>query len=154
MEVQAAIGADIAMVLDVCLDSTSDDVAMHAAMERTHRWAVRCLAARQSDRQALFAIVQGGVVAGLRRESAAFLTAHAFDGFAIGGLAVGDTRGDREQITAMATELLPADRPRYLMAWARRPICCRRCSRESTCSTASCRRTSRGRARRSPPRGA
>lgn len=115
IEVQTAIGSDLMMVLDVCLDSTSDEKSMRAAMERTHRWAVRSLAARQNDTQALFAIVQGGVVPELRRESAAFLTAHAFDGFALGGLAVGDTRADREQITAMATDLLPAERPRYLM---------------------------------------
>ena len=115
IEVQTAVGADIMMVLDVCLDSTSDAVTMRAAMERTHRWAVRSLAARSNDHQALFAIVQGGVVPELRRESAAFLTAHPFDGFALGGLAVGDTRADRERITAMATDLLPADRPRYLM---------------------------------------
>ncbi len=115
IEVQTAIGADIMMVLDVCLDSTSDAATMRAAMERTHRWAVRSLSARSDDRQALFAIVQGGVVPELRRESAAFLTAHPFDGFALGGLAVGDTRADREQITAMATDLLPTDRPRYLM---------------------------------------
>jgi queuine tRNA-ribosyltransferase len=115
IEVQTAIGSDVMMVLDVCLDSNADEKTMRAAMERTHRWALRSLAARQSDAQALFAIVQGGVVPALRRESAAFLTEHAFDGFAIGGLAVGDTRADREQITAMAAELLPADRPRYLM---------------------------------------
>ncbi len=84
-------------------------------MERTHRWALRSLAARTNEQQALFAIVQGGVVPALRRESAAFLTAHPFDGFAIGGLAVGDKRSEREEITAMAAELLPADKPRYLM---------------------------------------
>ena len=115
IEVQTAIGSDIMMVLDVCIDSTSDESLTRAAMERTHRWALRSLAARTNPEQALFAIIQGGVVPELREASAAFLTAHPFDGFAIGGLAVGDTRAERERITGMAAQLLPADRPRYLM---------------------------------------
>jgi queuine tRNA-ribosyltransferase len=115
IEMQTAIGSDIMMVLDECLDSTADEATMRAAMERTHRWALRSLAARTNPEQALFAIVQGGVVPSLRQESAAFLTAHPFDGFAIGGLAVGDTREQREEMTALAAELLPDQRPRYLM---------------------------------------
>lgn len=113
--VQTAIGADIMMVLDVCVDARSDLETTRAAMERTHRWALRSLAARRDTPQALFAIMQGGIFPELRRASAAFLTAHPFDGFAIGGLAVGDTRAEREEVTHMAAELLPADRPRYLM---------------------------------------
>jgi queuine tRNA-ribosyltransferase len=112
---QTAIGADIMMVLDVCIDSSSDAAATREAMERTHRWALRSLAARTDPGQALFAIVQGGVIPSLRRESAAFLTQQPFDGFAIGGLAVGDTRAERESVTQLSAELLPADRPRYLM---------------------------------------
>jgi queuine tRNA-ribosyltransferase len=115
IEVQTAIGSDIMMVLDVCIDSRADLAATRAAMERTHRWALRSLAARTDPAQALFAIVQGGVSAELRRESAGFLTAHGFDGFAIGGLAVGDTRAQREEMTHLSAEMLPADRPRYLM---------------------------------------
>ncbi len=115
IEMQTALGSDIMMVLDVCIDSMSDEATTRAAMERTHRWALRSLAARSNPNQALFAIVQGGVVAELRRQSAAFLTEHPFDGFAIGGLAVGDTRTQREEMTHFSAELLPADRPRYLM---------------------------------------
>jgi queuine tRNA-ribosyltransferase len=115
IEMQTAIGSDIMMVLDVCIDATSDEAATRLAMERTHRWALRSLAARENPEQALFAIVQGGVVPALRAQSAAFLTAHPFDGFAIGGLAVGDTRAQREETTAFAAELLPSERPRYLM---------------------------------------
>ena len=115
IEMQAAIGSDIMMVLDECIDATVDEAAVRAAMQRTHRWAVRSLAARANPEQALFAIVQGGLVRDLRRESAAFLADRPFDGFAIGGLAVGDTRPQREDMTAFAAELLPADRPRYLM---------------------------------------
>jgi queuine tRNA-ribosyltransferase len=124
IEIQSAIGSDIAMVLDVCIDSQSDEAATRAAMERTHRWALRSLAAknelasqgRQSNPgQALFAIIQGGVVPALRVESAAFLTQQPFDGFALGGLAVGDTRAEREDITHFAAELMPSTHPRYLM---------------------------------------
>jgi queuine tRNA-ribosyltransferase len=113
IEVQTAIGSDIMMVLDVCLDSKH--VGLREAMELTHRWALRSFAARTDPRQALFAIVQGGVSKDMRRESAAFLVDHGFDGFALGGLSVGDTRSEREDITHFAAELLPVDRPRYLM---------------------------------------
>ncbi len=120
---QTAIGSDIMMVLDVCVDSRSDEATTRAAMDRTHRWALRSLAAHRSAElvdsrpleQALFAIVQGGVLPELRQASASFLTQHPFDGFALGGLAVGDTRTEREQVTGSSAELLPADRPRYLM---------------------------------------
>ncbi|HEU4582719.1 MAG TPA: tRNA guanosine(34) transglycosylase Tgt [Polyangiaceae bacterium] len=115
IELQSAIGSDIMMVLDECIDSTAQEAQVRAAMERTHRWALRSLAARREPERALFAIVQGGLNPDWRRESADFLTQHAFDGFAIGGLAVGDTRAQREHITALSAELLPADRPRYLM---------------------------------------
>ncbi|MGO8994943.1 MAG: tRNA guanosine(34) transglycosylase Tgt [Polyangiaceae bacterium] len=115
IEMQTAIGSDIMMVLDVCVDSRSDAATTRAAMERTHRWALRSLAARTNPAQALFAIVQGGVIPELRKESAATLTEHPFDGFAIGGLAVGDARREREDVTHLSADLLPADRPRYLM---------------------------------------
>ena len=115
IEIQAAIGSDIMMVLDVCLNSTTDVAALRDAMERTHRWALRSLVARGASKQSLFAIVQGGVNRELRRESAGFLVEHPFDGFALGGLSVGDTRSEREDITQFAAALLPADRPRYLM---------------------------------------
>jgi queuine tRNA-ribosyltransferase len=115
IEIQTAIGSDIMMVLDECIDSTADEAATRAAMERTHRWARRSLAARTDAEQALFAIVQGGVVPELRRTSAAVLCEQPFDGFAIGGLAVGDTRAQREDMTDLAAGLLPTDRPRYLM---------------------------------------
>jgi queuine tRNA-ribosyltransferase len=115
IEVQAAIGSDIMMVLDECIDSTSDVATTRAAMERTHRWALRSLAARANPAQGLFAIVQGGLVPELRRNSADYLTQHPFDGFAIGGLAVGESRAAREDMTALAAALLPPARPRYLM---------------------------------------
>ena len=115
IEVQEAIGSDVMMVLDVCLPSTGGESELRVAMDRTHRWALRSLAARKNPGQGLFAIVQGGLDPRLRKESAAFLTAHPFDGFAIGGLAVGDTRVERGDIIALAAEALPEDKPRYLM---------------------------------------
>ncbi|MDQ3301019.1 MAG: tRNA guanosine(34) transglycosylase Tgt [Myxococcota bacterium] len=113
---QRAIGSDIMMVLDHCIASTSPHAAARTAMELTHRWAARSLAARGDSPQALFAIVQGACFPDLRRDSAHALTSIAgFDGFAIGGLAVGETRAQREDITELVTAELPADRPRYLM---------------------------------------
>jgi queuine tRNA-ribosyltransferase len=114
---QQAINSEIMMVLDVCIDSRTDEAGTREAMERTHRWALRSLKAKEKEStgQALFAIVQGGVHPELRDESAAFLTQHPFDGFAIGGLAVGETKEERETMTARVTGSLPVDKPRYLM---------------------------------------
>jgi queuine tRNA-ribosyltransferase len=115
IEVQTAIGSDVMMVLDVCVPSTADRPVLREAMDRTHRWALRSLAARAGGDRALFAIVQGGLDPDLRAESAAFLSGHPFDGFAIGGLAVGDAREERGEVVAWTAERLPPDRPRYLM---------------------------------------
>lgn len=115
IQMQTAIGSDIMMVLDECIQATADEEAVRVAMHRTHRWALRSLAARTNPEQALFAIVQGGLLKALRKQSADFLSEYPFDGFAIGGLAVGDTRAEREDMTAFAAELLPENRPRYLM---------------------------------------
>jgi queuine tRNA-ribosyltransferase len=117
IEMQQAIGSDIMMALDVCVDSTLDEGQTREAMATTHAWAARSLEAhaRRQRGQALFGIVQGGVQPRLREESAAALSALPFDGFAIGGLAVGETRSQREAMTALCTRLLPEDKPRYLM---------------------------------------
>ena len=115
---QRAIGSDVMMVLDHCIDTRSERAVAEAAMARTHRWAERALVARAelAPDQALFAIVQGGGDEELRRASAAHLTAlDGFDGFAIGGLAVGEPRAQREDLTELVAGLLPLDRPRYLM---------------------------------------
>lgn len=116
---QQAIGSDIMMALDQCIDSTSPEAHARAAMDLTHRWAKRSLAARDAStgpRQQLFAIVQGACFPALRKESARVLTdLGGFDGYAIGGLAVGETRVEREDMTELTAELLPVDRPRYLM---------------------------------------
>jgi queuine tRNA-ribosyltransferase len=112
---QRAIGSDIMMVLDQCVPSTVERSIAQQAMELTHRWALRSLAARGDSPQALFGIVQGASYADLRADSARAITGMSFDGFAIGGLAVGEGAGEREDCTAIVTELLPQDRPRYLM---------------------------------------
>ena len=112
---QRAIGSDVMMVLDQCIDARSPHAVAREAMQRTHRWAARSLAARGDSAQALFAIVQGACFDDLRRESAGALTQLPFDGFAIGGLAVGEPRAQREDITELTAQLLPAGRPRYLM---------------------------------------
>ncbi len=116
IEMQLAIGSDIMMVLDQCIDSTSPHAEAAAAMHLTHRWAARSLAARGDAPNALFAIVQGACFEDLRRQSADALTSiDGFDGFAIGGLAVGEGKAQREDFTELSAGLLPAHRPRYLM---------------------------------------
>jgi len=115
IEAQKTIGADIMMVLDQCVPSTVEHSVARAAMELTHRWAQRSLKARGDSPQALFGIVQGASYEDLRVESARIVTEMPFDGFAIGGLAVGETKTQREECTATVTEHLPEDYPRYLM---------------------------------------
>jgi len=115
IETQLAIGSDIMMVLDQCVPSTTDHATAKAAMELTHRWALRSLNARGQAASALFGIVQGACYEDLRRESARVLTEMPFDGFAIGGLAVGETKAQREDFTELTAELLPPHLPRYLM---------------------------------------
>ncbi|MBS0659448.1 MAG: tRNA guanosine(34) transglycosylase Tgt [Verrucomicrobia bacterium] len=115
VETQLAIGSDIMMALDQCIPSTADEATARAALEITQRWAVRSLAARGEAEPALFGIVQGTLFEHLRRESAAGLVQLPFDGFAIGGLAVGETKEQREETCAFTAALLPPDKPRYLM---------------------------------------
>ena len=112
---QRSIGSDIMMVLDQCIPSTADLGTAREAMGITHRWAARSLAARGDSLQSLFGIVQGALFEELRRESADCLTGIPFDGFAIGGLAVGESKAAREDICAFTADLLPRDKPRYLM---------------------------------------
>ena len=104
------------MALDQCVPSTADAATARAALDITHRWAMRSLAARGDDStQALFAIIQGALFRELRRESAERLREGPFDGFAIGGLAVGEGKAEREDVCEFTADLLPRDRPRYLM---------------------------------------
>ena len=112
--IQECIGADIMMSFDECVPSTSPKEICAAAMERTHRWALRSLQAKKSG-NALFGIVQGAIFEDLRTQSASFLSSLPFDGFSIGGLAVGESDEEREHFTAFTAAKLPQKKPRYLM---------------------------------------
>ena len=115
VEYQALLGADIAMALDECPPYGAEEGHVRRAMERTLRWARRCKETHRSEGQALFAVVQGGVDPALRMESAATLVSMDFDGYAVGGLSVGEPKADMYRITSLMGETLPQDRPRYLM---------------------------------------
>jgi len=112
---QKAIGSDVMMVLDQCIPSTAPRNEAIRAMELTHRWAKRSFDARGDSPQALFGIVQGACFEDLRHRSVEALTQIPFDGFAIGGLAVGETKTQREDFTEITSRLLPRNLPRYLM---------------------------------------
>lgn len=115
IEMQKAIGSDIMMVLDECVPSTAEFSKAKSAMEITHRWAARSLKARGDSLQSMFGIMQGACFPELRRQSAKVLTSMPFDGFAIGGLAVGETKEERNDFCELSASLLPEKLPRYLM---------------------------------------
>jgi queuine tRNA-ribosyltransferase len=113
---QELLGADIQMVLDVCAPLPSPTAVLRDALERTATWAARARAAhRRTEDQALFGIVQGGDDPTLRAESAARTVELDFDGYAVGGLSVGETRERMLPALEAALAGLPADQPRYLM---------------------------------------
>lgn len=114
MQIQHALGADIIMAFDECPPNPCSEEQARAAMERTHRWAVRCLQAHDTA-QALFGIVQGSVYEDLRAESARFISELGFPGVAIGGVAVGEEKAEIHRVVAFTAPLLPAEKPRYLM---------------------------------------
>lgn len=113
--IQGAIGSDIMMVLDHLAAATAPKQEHELAMARTTRWALRCLEARTRPDQALFAIVQGGVDNDLRTRHVEALCSHDFDGFAIGGLSVGESIPQMYDTLEHTAPQLPADKPRYLM---------------------------------------
>ncbi|MEP7040356.1 MAG: tRNA guanosine(34) transglycosylase Tgt [Chloroflexota bacterium] len=116
IEIQEALGSDIAMALDQLVDATLPAEEVSAAMDRTHRWAERCLTSHSRPDQALFGIVQGGVDAALRRASVAAIAGLPFDGIAIGGLSVGESKGQMTATLDVVAEALVDDsRVRYLM---------------------------------------
>jgi queuine tRNA-ribosyltransferase len=115
VEIQERIGSDLMMALDECTPYPAERARAEASLELTAQWAERCVGARRSSRQALFGIIQGGVYPELRRRSAAQITAMLFDGFAAGGLAVGEPKEQMLEMAALSASLLPAERPRYLM---------------------------------------
>ncbi len=113
--IQQQLGTDIAMCLDEVIDPLSDRRTAGEASERTTRWAKRCLQSRTVQNMALFGIVQGGTFPDLRIESAEGLREMEFDGYAIGGLALGEPRDKTWEVVSISITVLPTDRPRYLM---------------------------------------
>ncbi len=119
IEIQEALGSDVAMVLDhvVALPNSSDVVT--DAVARSIRWATRCLNSATREDQARFAIVQGGLDETLRKQCARELASHDFEGFAVGGLSVGEAPEEMYRITEATCPELPAHKPRYLMGVGR-----------------------------------
>jgi queuine tRNA-ribosyltransferase len=114
MRVQGLLGSDIAMQLDVCPPGTAERKEVVAAIERTTRWAERCLDARCPG-QAVFGIIQGGTDVELRLRHTETLSRLPFDGFALGGFSVGEPRAEMHATLTEVAPVLPADRARYLM---------------------------------------
>lgn len=115
VRVQEALGSDVAMVLDECPPGGAPRDVVLAATERSARWAARAAAARTRGDQAVFGIVQGGTDLALRAESARATVALGFDGYALGGLSVGEPRDVTWAVAAATAPLLPAGQPRYFM---------------------------------------
>lgn len=115
VQTQEKIGADIQMVLDVCTSLPAEPHVVRIALERTSAWAQRAKNAHQRHDQSLFGIVQGGTDSAMRAESAQRTAEIGFDGYAIGGLSVGETRAEMVDSIAACIEYLPDDQPRYLM---------------------------------------
>lgn len=114
ISIQENLGADIIMVLDECAEP-NDRAYNEEALARTHAWAKQCLGARTRDNQALFGIVQGGIFPDLRQRSAEYISALGFEGTAIGGLSVGESKEDMHRVLDVVDPILPTDKPRYLM---------------------------------------
>jgi len=112
--VEENLGADIIMALDECAPPLDRDYNVQA-LRRTHAWAERCLRAKTRSDQALFGIVQGGVFDDLREQSARFLVGLDFPGYAVGGLAVGETKEQMHHVLDRVVPMLPEHKPRYLM---------------------------------------
>jgi queuine tRNA-ribosyltransferase len=116
MQIQEALGADIIMALDDCTPYPATHDYAQASMEMTIRWAARGRKAHASNNsQALFGIAQGGVFLDLRRQSIEALLDLDFEGYALGGLSVGESKGQMHEVVGTCGELLPKERPRYLM---------------------------------------
>ncbi len=119
VEIQEALGSDIAMVLDECIPSDATRDYVQTSTERTVHWAERSLRARRKADQLLFGIIQGGLFEDLRRRCVDELAVLPFEGFAVGGLGVGEGEAQLHAIGSFTVGLLPTDRPRYLMGVGR-----------------------------------
>ena len=119
IEIQEALGSDVAMVLDHVVALPASPAQVEEAMARSIRWARRCLEAASRDDQARFAIVQGGLDSELRVQCASELSSMNFEGFAVGGLSVGEVPSEMYRVTAATCPALPENKPRYLMGVGR-----------------------------------
>ena len=115
MQIQRELGADIVMIFDECTPYPASEPEARVSMELSLRWAARSKSAHADNTAALFGIVQGGMYPQLRRESLAGLVDIGFDGYAIGGLSVGEPKEEMLKVLDTLCPVLPADRPRYLM---------------------------------------
>lgn len=115
MAIQRTLNSDVVMVFDECTAYPVSQGEAASSMQLSLRWAERCKAAHQGNPNALFGIVQGGMFEALRQQSLEGLMALDFDGYAVGGLSVGEPPHDRQRILEYLSERLPANRPRYLM---------------------------------------
>ena len=115
MQLQLDFGVDIAMVLDECTPYPVSEVVAKKSMQMSLRWAERCRSAFVSDKASLFGIIQGGMFNDLREESLSGLTKIDFDGYAIGGLSVGEPKEEMEKVINHITPKMPKEKPRYLM---------------------------------------
>ncbi len=115
IEIQQNLGADIMMAFDECVSADATKEYVANSLEMTLRWLDRCIESKTNDNQALFGIVQGGLFKDLRKKSAEETIKRNCDGFAIGGLSVGETREEMIDILRYTTPLLPEDKPRYNM---------------------------------------
>jgi len=115
MQVQRDLGSDIVMIFDECTPYPATLEQAQSSMELSLRWAERSKQAHEGNPSALFAIVQGGMYEDLRERSARTLVSIGFDGYAIGGLSVGEPKDERNKVLQVTTPLLPEDKPRYLM---------------------------------------
>ena len=115
MQLQLDYGVDIAMVLDECTPYPVEEGEAKESMQLSLRWAKRCRSSFQSERASLFGIIQGGVFNNLREESLAELIEIGFEGYAIGGLSVGEPKEEMDKIVDHIAPIMPEDKPRYLM---------------------------------------
>ena len=115
MQLQLDFGVDIAMVLDECTPYPVEERIAKESMNLSLRWAERCRSAFQSEKASLFGIIQGGVFENLREESLTELIKFDFEGYAIGGLSVGEPKEEMEKVVDFITPKMPEDKPRYLM---------------------------------------
>jgi len=113
--IQEDLGSDVAMVLDECPPANADREYHEESLRRTGRWARRCKEAHEKRDQALFGIVQGGLYPDLREESLGLTVEIGFDGYAVGGLSVGESREEMLKTLALTAPRLPAEKPRYFM---------------------------------------